>query len=391
MKIINENNTIEITNYLVSYSYVYIYGAGNEAKRILEKLKNIQIEVTAMVVSDKSSNPDFFMDIPVLLIDDIPVKKENVFILGVSELYSKEIEEKLVSLKHNNVLKLTFKTEVWKLNRLLPKLEITAKIGCKIQCKYCPQNVLYRSYFEGNPYRCKEMSMDDYRKCLGHIPKETVITFAGFVEPFLHPYGVEMIKYAYEEGHPVELYTTFVGLTKSQFDMIKHIPFREVVLHTPDKKQYATIPITEEYSKILDEALDLKKANGNPFVDSANCQSEPSEEFLKIARGRIGVESALIDRAGTLGDNDLKHSNYKYGSIVCNRSCKQNHWVLLPDGTVTLCCMDFGLKHQLGNLIDSEYHEIINGDAYRTLRLQMSNPFKGVDILCRKCTSSREI
>lgn len=391
MKIISENNTVEITNFLISYSYVYIYGAGNEAKRILEKLKNIQIKVTAVVVSDKSANPEFFMDIPVLLIDDIPVINENVFILGVSELYSKEIERKLVSLKHNNVLKLTSETEVWKLNRLLPKLEITAKIGCKIQCKYCPQNVLYSSYFEGNPYRCKEMSMDDYKKCLCHMPKETVITFAGFVEPFLHPYGVEMIKYAYEEGHPVELYTTFVGLTKNQFDMIKHIPFREVVLHTPDKKQYATIPVTEEYSKILDEALDLKKANGNPFIDSANCQSEPSEEFLRIARGRIGVESALIDRAGTLGDNDLKHSNYKYGSLVCNRSCKQNHWVLLPDGTVVLCCMDFGLKHQLGNLIDSDYQEIINGNAYRTLRLQMSNPFKGVDILCRKCTSSREI
>lgn len=391
MKIINKKNLNELVNCLTLYKCVYLYGAGNEGRKTLELLKKINVSPVAVVVSRKAVNPETVMNLPVMQIDDIPVSDENIFILGVSELYCQEIEATLISLKHHNIVKLISKIETWKLNRPLPKLEITAKIGCRIQCKYCPQKALYNSYFKDNIHRCSEMSVENYRKCLEHMPRETIITFAGFVEPFLHPYGVEMIRYAHEQGHPVELYTTFVGLTIKQFDMIKDIPFREVVLHTPDQKKYADIPITDEYIKILDKALDLKKANGDPFIDSANCQSEPSKEFLKIAKGRVWVESSLVDRAGIMNDIALKHSSYKTGAIICNRSNRQNHWVLLPDGCVVLCCMDFGLKHVLGNLLDSDYEEIINDDAYQMLRQQMGGSRKDADILCRKCTSSSEI
>lgn len=391
MRIINRKSIDELANYLSLYKYIYVYGAGNEARTVMNLLKRIGIQSTAVVVSDKFVNPDMVMGITVLQIDEIPIAEENVFILGVSEKYCQEVERKLISLNHKNIVKLVSKVEAWKLNRMLPKLEITAKIGCKIQCKFCPQSILYASYFKEDVHRCKEMTLENFKTCISHMPKEAIITFAGFVEPFFHPHGVQMIQYAYEQGHPVELYTTFMGLTKKQFDTIKNIPFREVVLHTPDIKKYAKISITEEYVKILDEALDLKKANGDPFIDSANCQSEPSEEFLKIARGRIWVESTLIDRAGALGDENLKHSDFKFDPIVCNRSSKQNHWVLLPDGSVVLCCMDFGLKHPLGNLLNSDYEEIINGDAYQTLRYRMQNPFQGDDILCRRCTSSSEL
>lgn len=391
MRMIRWKNVNELKECLISYQNIYLYGAGKEARKILELLKKIEIKVRAIVVTDKSVNPENVMDIPVIQISNLPVHEGNVFLLGVSELYCQEVEKKLISLKHVNIIKLINKMEVWKLNRPLPKLEITAKIGCRIGCKFCPQKDLYKAYFNEDNNRCKEMSIENYKKCIGHMPRETVITFAGFVEPFLHPYGCEMIQYAHEQGHPVELYTTFVGLTKKQFDTIKGIPFREVVLHTPDKMHYAEIPITKEYIMILDEALDLQKANGEPFIDSANCQSEPSEEFLKIARGRIHIESALVDRAGLMEDNELKHSAYKYGRLVCNRSEKQNHWVLLPDGAVVLCCMDFGLKHQLGNLQNSDYEAIINGDEYQALRQQMSHHYQGEDILCRKCTSSGEI
>lgn len=391
MKIINKKRINELINCLAPYKYIYLYGAGNEGRKILELLEKINISPVAVVVSRKSLNPETVMNIPVVQIDTVSASDENIFILGVSELYCQEIEKTLISLKHYNIVKMISRIETWKLNRTLPKLEITAKIGCKIQCRYCPQEALYYSYFKEDIHRCREMSMENYRKCVSHMPEETVITFAGFVEPFLHSHGTEMIQYAHEQGHPVELYTTFMGLTKAQFDTIKDIPFREVVLHTPDKKNYANIQITEEYIKILDEALDLKKANGDPFIDSANCQSEPSEEFLKIAKGRVRVESSLVDRAGILNDSNLKHSGYKTGTVVCNRSNRQNHWVLLPDGSVTLCCMDFGLKHVLGNLLDSDYEAIINNDAYQILRQQMRESREDTDILCRKCTSSSEI
>ena len=221
------------------------------------------------------------------------------------------------------------------------------------------------------------------------MPSNTIICFAGFVEPFFHPQGVEMIQYAYKMGHPVELFTTFMGLTKEQFDIIKHIPFHQVVLHTPDKLNYANIQIDETYRKILDEVLDMTKEDGTSFIDSANCQSEPSEEFLKLAKNRIVVESTLVDRAGNLEDDALKKSEFKKGKIICNRTKDLNHWVLLPDGTVVLCCMDFGLKHPLGNLLTDNYDDIIAKKEYQSIISAMSD--EKVDIICRKCTSSKEV
>ena len=35
------------------------------------------------------------------------------------------------------------------------------------------------------------------------------------------------------------------------------------------------------------------------------------------------------------------------------------HNVVLPNGDVSLCCMDYGLKHILGNLYTQEYNDII--------------------------------
>ncbi|PHU37891.1 hypothetical protein CSX02_05635 [Agathobacter ruminis] len=77
----------------------------------------------------------------------------------------------------------------------------------------------------------------------------------------------------------------------------------------------------------------------------------------------------------------------KKGPIYCTRTEYLNHWVLLPDGSVTLCCMDFGLKHVMGNLIDHTYDEIIHMQPYQDLISGMNAQMS--DILCRKCTSSR--
>lgn len=48
-----------------------------------------------------------------------------------------------------------------------------------------------------------------------------------------------MVKYAYESGHDVRLFTTLQGLSLAQFHEIEDIPFRLVVLHLPDQKGYA--------------------------------------------------------------------------------------------------------------------------------------------------------
>lgn len=389
MSQIVEYNTQEFKTIVSKYERIYLFGAGGDGKKMIEFLTQIGISITAVIVSDKKNNPENLLGIEVKELHSIQSDSKNLFVMGVSRVYEEQVAEILEKKGHSNIVKIS--DTKWNLNAASPKLEITAKIGCSIQCKFCPQKELLCSYFKEDKERAVYLSLENLKKAVDHMPENTVITFSGFCEPFLNPQAVEMIKYANQKGHRIELYTTFSKLTLAEFEQIKDIPFEQVVLHTPDKMNYANIPVTDEYKQILNMALEHRKVNGEPFIDSANCQSEPSDEFLEIAKGRILVESTLHDRAGLLEGEELKKSGKKTGKLVCQCSYLQNHWVLLPDGTVTLCCMDFGMKHTLGNLLYEDYQTICDNQAYKKLRTQMEKKGNERDLLCGNCTASVEI
>lgn len=270
-----------------------------------------------------------------------------------------------------------------------PALEITAKLGCSVNCKYCPQSLLYNQYFASDKSRVTQMTYENYKICVDKTPINTIISFAGFVEPFLHEQGPDMIRYAHESGRDVMLFTTLVGLTEEKWEQIADIPFYQVVLHTPDKKNFAKIPITKEYTELLDKILDHHKPDGSNFIDFANCQSEPSDDFIKIAKGRVRMQGTkMTDRAGALEGEEILSVSYPLGKIYCTRSYNMDNWVLLPDGTVVLCCMDYGLKHPLGNLLRDDYDMIKQGEEYQGVIKGLHSDH--ADILCRQCTFAQQ-
>lgn len=271
-----------------------------------------------------------------------------------------------------------------------PALEITAKLGCSVNCRYCPQTLLYNRYFADDKNRVSQMTYEEYKICIDKTPSDTIISFAGFVEPFLHKRGADMIRYAYESGRDVMLFTTLMGLTEEKWKQIADIPFYQVVLHTPDKKNFAHIPVTKEYAMLLDRILDHRKPDGSNFIDFANCQSEPSDDFLKIAKGRVRMQgSKMTDRAGALEGEGIRSASWPSGEIYCTRSYNMDNWVLLPDGTVVLCCMDYGLKHPLGNLLSDDYNIIKQGEEYRRIIEGLHADY--ADILCRQCTFAQQL
>lgn len=100
----------------------------------------------------------------------------------------------------------------------------------------------------------------------------------------------------------------------------------------------------------------------------------------------------MHDRAGNLDDDILISATRKrHGKISCSL-CGQalNHNILLPDGRVLLCCMDYGMKHVLGNLLQQSYEEIINGSEMQRLKCAI-NGDESIDLLCRGCSSATEI
>ena len=261
-------------------------------------------------------------------------------------------------------------------------LEITMKIGCPIQCKYCPQNLLIREY---NKISKKiEMSFNTFKTCLDKLPLTTIVCFAGFSEPFYTKEAVTMMKYAAKERE-VSLFTTLVGLDEKQIDEVLGIPFRKVVIHLPDKYNFSKIDITPQYIMKLKAFVNAVKSNGAPFVDKMTCQAPPNEEVLGIIKGGFHVSWNMNNRAGNLPYPGK--DSYLRGKLKCRLS-NFNHNILLSDGTVVLCSMDFGLKHILGKLYYETYEQVINSLERRTLLkkcMSLDN-----DLLCRRCSEARK-
>lgn len=389
------------------YSTIYVFGAGSLARRlisIIQKQTSNYLQhkelyggggVEAVLVTSISANPESISDISVKQIYDINESKRNTagVILAIREQNINEVLSLLKTAGYSNFLVIEDIIAITNNQESAcrrPLMEITTNIGCSIQCKFCPQKVLLTNYYGFNKQRKSRLAFDDFKTCIDKMPDNTLISFTGFSEPFLNDECVPMIQYANQQGFSLILSTTLVGLTETSFEQIKDIPFYTVILHAPDNKGYAKINESENYYKVLNRCLNHTKANGLPFIDFANGQAEPTERFKKFTKDKLIVDYGhLNDRAGNIkdnADNICKSISNIEGDIYCCSSYDLNHWVLLPDGTVTICCMDFSLSNALGNLLEQDYQTIMDSDKHRML----VNALRcGGQSICRSCVNAR--
>ena len=263
-------------------------------------------------------------------------------------------------------------------------MEITTTIGCKVNCAYCPQDKLIRAYQSkgGIP---KRMTLDNYKTILNKIPLSEVIAFSGFSEPWLNPQCTEMVFHTYNAGYEIAVFTTAVGMNKSDVEKIKTIPFKRFSLHLPDIEGYAKIKLDNDYLATI-EAIVNAKFHNLDFMTMGTL----SREVKKIIDNSISP-TKMISRAGNLlGRSDIIIPPRLAGIIRC-RSCGDflNHNVVIPNGDVVLCCYDFGLQHILGNLITEDYNSLFTSETFQRLRLGLDDD--SVDLLCRYCENASSI
>lgn len=233
-------------------------------------------------------------------------------------------------------------------------LEITTNTSCTVNCyPNCPQKLLHAVY-HGSPM----LSLGDFEKALSHVPTDVRIDFSGFSEPFLNPQTVDMVELAQDRGHDVSLITTLVGLKPSDVDRLAKVNTLGFVLHLPDPFGIAHIPVTDEYKEVLPLTLtkihisDISVMN-KYFVNhywAGNCENSPPFHFR--------------------------------GLFLCPW-LSGPHFVMLPDGTTVFCHMDFGLRHVVGNILDTSYDDLRQSETYRKIR-RSRLAWNGSE-LCRSC------
>lgn len=269
----------------------------------------------------------------------------------------------------------------------LNALEISLTIGCRLDCKFCPQSLLLSKYFENDKKRNAKLKLEDFKVALKQVRPGGGISFCGMSEPFHNEECADMILYASEQGYKISLLTTLVGMRMEDFEKIKNIPFDSFVLHIPDKDRNSKFEITESYLELL------KRVNKEIKIDYYSCHGTPHEKVVPFLDKDKYAGIALGNRAGNLFVEGYQIPKVNKGSIICYHGSEKQigGWmpVMLPDGTLVLCCQDYGMKHQLGNLIKNSWKDIQHGDEFQFIQKGLEND--KLDILCRRCGDSRKV
>lgn len=370
------------------FNNIYIYGAGKIANIICGILNILEINFTGYCVSEIEQNFQIVNNKKVVGIDDLLFDNENtLFLLAVKPSKEKELIKYLEKKGYTNFIKIPnlinyFEEEKFE-NYLSPEMEITVGIGCRVNCKYCPQKNLYEKY-QGN----RIMNFNTFKICIDKLPQDTTIIFSGFCEPFLNEDCVDMILYAFKKNMKVKLFTTLEGLTIEKFEQISKLNFEEVVLHLPDKFGYAHINTDKKYIELLERVVDSQKSNGENFISYANSQFAVSENIMEIVQGKVRITGEMCDRAGNLKNEELPNNIVDTKKKrFCTRAYNLNHNVLLPNGDVVLCCNDFALRHKYGNLILNSYEEVVINSKERKFLFECLYGLVNEDILCNKCSN----
>ena len=267
-------------------------------------------------------------------------------------------------------------------NSIAPTMEFTTSIdtqnGCVVDCVFCPQRTLQKSY-KGERF----MTLNNFKKAVDKLPQEVRVTFAGFTEPWLNKNCTDMVLYAHEKGHPISIFTTGIGMSIDDIERIKHIPFAGnpngcFTLHLPDQERKAKHPITKRYIELIEH---LGKIQHEIHNFTTMCMGAVHEDVKHVFSdapvydmwsragnlvGEMIMKPELLERK-----EEWKMADHGEKQMTCGCLEKMYHNVMLPNGDVSLCCMDYGLKHILGNLYEQDYEEIVpqNNQCFELCRL----------------------
>jgi hypothetical protein len=180
------------------------------------------------------------------------------------------------------------------------------------------------------------------------------------------------------------IFTTAIGMTLSDIEQIKDIPFGAFVIHLPDDDHSTSIKVDDQYLSMLEE-LHKAEINNLSFLLNVNPNKlvdvhPQAKEFMEAKGIPLTIEK-LITRANNIEIEGVETAGYIKGKLEW---CPRLHVnILLPNGEIALCCMDWSLEHILGNLLTSSYESLFESDQFKKVIAGLTD--ESIEILCRNC------
>jgi molybdenum cofactor biosynthesis enzyme MoaA len=252
-------------------------------------------------------------------------------------------------------------------------IEITPSIGCAMMCNYCPQ-LLITTVSKKNNEKNK-MDYNEFKLFTKNIPDNTVIHWTGYTEPLLHKDFDKFVMFLHENNFDQLISTTMHGYDKSQNFMSSFNNFISVNFHLPDNKNLMKIKVSDSYLEKLEKAI-LFQAQKNKKNITFQVIGEDFEFRVKkllnklvekdiILKKNVLIENDIASRSDAINVDDLnfvhktsiKKSNQKNKLFYCSDR-RLNQAVMLPDGNLNICCMDYSLSGIIGSIKDQNLNDI---------------------------------
>jgi radical SAM protein with 4Fe4S-binding SPASM domain len=280
-------------------------------------------------------------------------------------------------------------------------IEITTNVGCTLACTFCPQDKISKLYKRG-PDRM--MTFESYKTILSKIPSNVRIDFSGYSEPFLNTEALRFIEYTALNGYQQVVYSTLMGVSTSDAyrlrELLQERKINFMVIHLPDS--HGNMPgfkISSEYLLNLEILLEsdnvscMTMSKTNEILPAIkdyvrkNCSRKIYKKLPKnkFARGFMGWRrGGALDTSG-INESYLLPSVRWSQPISCASTPFYDSNVVMPNGNVHLCCMDYGGKHTLGNLLIDTYQDLFKSKEMTKIISINRQCNYSEDTICRKC------
>ena len=276
----------------------------------------------------------------------------------------------------------------------MPCLEITTMVGCPLKCTYCPQDQLKGEYGKNEKY----LSLENFKLVLSKVPEYVRIDFSGMAEPWANPAATSMLRHALESGFVVSVYTTLYGMEIDEARQVlallaQHASQVEVLcLHLPDKNgNMRGFRHSYEYEAVLAAFLRFGASGAvqrfeSMTMDRTGLVDEKLRKTVAALPPWVGHTRAAALDTEQIGAQAFEATPRHATPVTCGFTPFYDHNVLLPNGDVVLCCMDYSLKHRVGNLIDDDYFSIFASPGMAQIHAENTRPDYSEKSICKSCS-----
>lgn len=271
-------------------------------------------------------------------------------------------------------------------------IEITNR--CDVDCIYCSRRAMTR--------KIGDMDLHFFRHIIDQCKGYTnIIRFLGMGEPILHPEFDKMIRYGGENGLATRVFTNAKSLNQTKGEKLIDAGLDElqIGLDGATKKTYESIKKYGNYEQVkqnVEQFLMLKRKKGveKPFTVVKMIYMPQTEHEIEDYLNQWGslADSVEIHPFSGLGGlvksvDELADEKYRDELPVRELPCTSlwSQQVVLWNGDVVPCVMDYNGECIIGNLRESTLKEIWNNLSMREVRrLHIKRNFGEIQI-CANC------